>query len=161
MANIYTIMGLLHLLLIVFVIFILVLGVQFVLGENSRRFENVTKLGGFEGEDYLLEHYKTLKRRYENYNEKLGDKFIVQLHYTNWCPHCKEIVPVWKKLKEDKKLAEHAVFFEQDQDECNSPGIKTVPTIIAFKDGVIYKYMGRRNVPSITDWIMELAGAKK
>src|SRR5690348_685033 len=78
-----------------------------------------------DGDEALLEYYKTMYKRGIMKNPELEGKTIVQLHYTDWCPSCKDFMPVWDKIIEHYKLEENkdkainVVFMKLNQDVCN------------------------------------------
>ena len=121
--------------------------------KNTKINKKTTTLGGAE-KSCLLEHYKSLRKKMIIFDERHANKTIVQLHYTDWCPHCVEMKKIWKKLK--KESYKNFIILEQNQDECNSPGIKYVPSIFKF-DGVnIEKYEGGPDRKKIVKWMKKL-----
>lgn len=120
-------------------------------------------------ENYLILHYKKIAQR----NPDAKNKIIVQLHSTDWCKFCQKMKPIWEKatlrITNDPKFSDKFLFLEQNQDECNSPGIKTVPAIFKFIDGendslcsqndqhpqpVLKKYENVYDVDELYNWIL-------
>ncbi len=105
---------------------------------------------------YLLLHYKKIAQFHPN----AKDKIIVQLHSTEWCKYCKQMKPIWEeaisRIKNDPNLDGGFLFLEQNQDECNSPAIKTVPAIFKFKTGEnsLKKYENVYDVDALKNWIL-------
>lgn len=71
--------------------------------------------------------------------EVLQAKGMILLKFTaKWCPPCQKIQPILEKASEE---VEHP-FFEVDTDEspaiAKKYGVKTIPTLIVFKDGQVY-----------------------
>lgn len=104
----------------------------------------------------LLLHYKKIIER----NPNAKDKIIVQLHSTDWCEFCKKMKPLWEeailRIKNDPNVSNKFLFLEQNQDECNSPGIKTVPAIYKFKndENSLKKYENVYDTDNLHNWIL-------
>lgn len=123
-------------------------------GENEPKCSCVEKCDCEK--NHLLLHYKKIAER----NPEAEGKIIVQLHATEWCEFCKKMKPIWEemilRIKNDPKTAERFLFLEQDQDECNSPGIKKVPSIYKFDQGEnsLVKYENVYDVDNLYNWVL-------
>ena len=94
--------------------------------------------------------------------------------YANWCGHCKTLAPEWKKLikmievseYKDKKLAivsvESAVINKDIEKVIKQSGLGKVdgfPTIGLIKDNKFISYDGKRDAPSMLNFIKEKDGS--
>ncbi|PAF44980.1 thioredoxin family protein [Helicobacter sp. 11S02629-2] len=72
------------------------------------------------------------------YNDAIKSGVVVVDVGANWCPDCRRIKPVVEAMS--KEYAGKAKFYEVDFSEeealKDSLGIKRIPTIIFYKDGV-------------------------
>ena len=92
---------------------------------------------------YYLQHKKTAS----------FDTPVVRLHYTNWCPWCKKMKPIWEESK--KSLGNIIHFEENDEDIQKTSGIAGYPTILLHSQGRVYKYDGKLDVNHLNNWIKE------
>ena len=85
------------------------------------------------------------------------EKATIVLYYAPWCPHCKDIMPMWsglsKKHKDDVKVDVKKVNCEEHPEQAEQNEVAAFPTIILFKNGKPYKYTGDRDVDSIESFI--------
>ena len=85
-----------------------------------------------------------------------GDKGKIILFYADWCGHCQQFKPIWKKIK--TKMSEKVIFQEIDDEnilEINKYGIQSYPTIIAEKNGKMYKFNNNRTEDILINFIKE------
>lgn len=75
-------------------------------------------------------------------------KTVVVVITTQWCPPCKKMAPIWEELS--KELVDTKIF-KVDATE-SAPqfvidmGIKSVPTILFYRNGVLFDNItGERN----------------
>jgi protein disulfide-isomerase-like protein len=84
-------------------------------------------------------------------------KITVVLFYAPWCPHCKDIMPMWKKLVEkhssDNKVEVKKVNCEDKPEQAEQNDVQGFPTIIMFKNGKKVKYEGERTEEGIENFI--------
>jgi thiol-disulfide isomerase/thioredoxin len=74
------------------------------------------------------------------------------LHHTNWCPHCRTMMPVWKAVS---KSASNVIFIEVDEDIAKTPGVEGYPTIIMLDEhGKRHKYHGGPDYTTLRNWAM-------
>lgn len=74
------------------------------------------------------------------------------LYYANWCPHCKELFPIFETLQVDgvkiRKIGEKFNFEYR---------VKGFPTIV-YRDGsVIEEYRGARSYDAISQYLESFA----
>ena len=103
-----------------------------------------------------------VKENFENDNEENDntDSKKIELHYADWCGHCKSFKPKWSKLK--KKLGNKYTFEEYNADNkdhksiMKKRGVTGFPTLIMSSKGKTEKYNGERTVAAITKKIENL-----
>ena len=85
------------------------------------------------------------------------EKTVVVLYYAPWCPHCKDIMPMWDNLKKkyasDGKVEVKKVDCEADPEQASKNDVKAFPTIILFKNGEKVQYEGDRNEEAVENFI--------
>ena len=116
-----------------------------------------TMYGGKEEKDCLKKHYETIRRRIGIYNPQNKDNIIVQFHTTAWCPYCQKMTPIWNKLMEHVNNNPDFVkytFLEQDQDECNAPGINKIPKIYKYVGDDLIEYKGYYDYDKLLDFVL-------
>jgi len=66
------------------------------------------------------------------------------IHYTDWCPACKSMIPIWDKVTASITSGNTSVTFRKHNETQNpTPGIEAIPTIIRYyEDGSQEKYPG-------------------
>lgn len=105
----------------------------------------------------LKKHFETIIRRMDFPGENLADKPIIQYYYADWCIWCEKMRPIWEKIKKraekDKKLSDF-VFLEQNQDECNAPGISGIPKIVKYHRGKISIFHNEYDYDSVYNFIL-------
>jgi thiol-disulfide isomerase/thioredoxin len=97
---------------------------------------------------------------------------IVGKVYANWCGHCKDLKPEWKKLKkmvpkdsvqfieiEETESAKRANFEKKIKAALNVSGFPTIFKV-QFGKPVEY-YTGERNAQAMRAWILSSSANKK
>ena len=92
-----------------------------------------------------------------------SDNETVDLYffYTNWCPHCKKALPVWKQFKEQlkgqkvngKKVNFIDVDCEKDTTTADKFNVKGYPTIKLVNNNQIIEYDAKPDVDTLTEFI--------
>jgi thiol-disulfide isomerase/thioredoxin len=78
----------------------------------------------------------------------------VTLHYTNWCGYCKQMKPVWEKVKVAAANS-GIIFSEVDEDIAHTPGITGYPSIIMLNErGERSKYFGTADFDTLRNWVV-------
>ena len=85
------------------------------------------------------------------------EKVTIVLYYAPWCPHCKDMMPLWgelsKKHKDDANVDVKKVNCEDQPEQAEKNDVTAFPTIILFKNGQPIKYTGDRDEESIESFI--------
>lgn len=78
----------------------------------------------------------------------------VTFHYTDWCPGCKAMKPIWEQVKR-AGVNSGITFQEVNEDKARTPGITTIPAIyMVTEKGHITKYVGPPVFEHLHDWVM-------
>mmetsp|Transcript_83088 Transcript_83088/g.173933 ORF Transcript_83088/g.173933 Transcript_83088/m.173933 type:complete len:232 (-) Transcript_83088:57-752(-) len=91
-------------------------------------------------------------------NTKRGSWFVK--FYTQWCPHCKRLAPIWEELALGAASAEWAVKIAEvdcgrDKAICDKLQVHGVPTLLMIKDGdVVAKYSGEHNLKTFEEFLL-------
>lgn len=101
----------------------------------------------FVGESYILAD----RIEGESYVNK--GRFVT-LHYTNWCPACKQSRPHYEMVK--RLLSPKGIrFTELDEDIAKTPGILYYPTLrLIDEHGRNHTYKGTMQSDAIINWIV-------
>ena len=94
----------------------------------------------------------------ENFKEIINSKEIVLVQvYTNFCQPCKLLKPIVEELSNNLTNVYFAKLdAEQNNEKANELGIRSVPTIIIYKNGEpIEKLIGIQSKKKLTDLIEE------
>ena len=85
------------------------------------------------------------------------------MYYADWCPHCKEVKPLFKKfmrsgsMEVNKKIVFiDMVEAEQNPDKAKGKPVKGYPTFLLEKpDGNYIEYSGSRDEAGWAQWLKE------
>lgn len=110
------------------------------------------------GDDCLMKHLDTIRKRMLFDGKPVEDKVIIEMFYTDWCPHCKDMEKPWSKLQEELEGDSGYVLLEQNQDYSNAPGVPYIPFVIKHKPGdkKVHHYTGKKEAESLIAWAKEL-----
>lgn len=79
----------------------------------------------------------------QNFDEKVlkSDKPVLVDFFATWCGPCKRLAPVLDEISEEVKdtAAVYKVDIDQSPDIAAKFRVSSVPTLISFKNGEIYK----------------------
>lgn len=79
---------------------------------------------------------------------------VITLHYTNWCPHCKNIKPIWAAVRAATE-GSRIRFKEVDEDIAHTPGVRSYPTILMLaENGHTYRYGGGPDFNKLRNWVV-------
>lgn len=134
-------------------------GLEDIVGEVPQ--EGILATGAGKDDDEisedkcLLEHFETIRRRMLLDGESVEDKVIVEMFYTEWCPHCKDMKKPWEEAQEKMEDDSDYVFLEQNQDYSNSPGVPYIPYVVKHKPGdkQVHHYVGKKETKPLVSWI--------
>lgn len=87
---------------------------------------------------------------------KKEDKMRFVLYYANWCGHCKEMEPEWKKLEERYKNNDIIKIerYESEKDETKRERINAFPMMILYKmNGKKERYTSSRKYENMSQFV--------
>jgi len=113
--------------------------------------------------DIYYQKYQKYKLKYLNskYKKQLGGSKNVELYFfkADWCGHCKNFMPTWDSLIEDKTLKNKIEFKKLDSEinkkEMIEWNISGYPTIILKKNNKAIEYNGSRKIEDIKKFLQE------
>ena len=90
-----------------------------------------------------------------------GNNVDLYFFYTNWCPHCKKAMPVWKQFKsemENKTVKGRQINFlevdcEKDKKLADEFNVKGYPTIKLVKDNQVIEYDAKPDVDTLREFL--------
>ena len=98
----------------------------------------------------------------ENFNESSSDSpspITFTLYYANWCPHCTDVKPIFKKYTGKKMINGKTVIvqmIEEKEMSSSAPRIPGFPSFILQKDdGSIVSYNGGRSADKWNSFLNE------
>ena len=73
----------------------------------------------------------------ENLKEKVGSGVHLVDFWAEWCGPCRMLTPIVTELKEryEGKAGVHKVNVDDNQELAKELGIRSIPTVIIYKDG--------------------------
>lgn len=98
----------------------------------------------------------------ENFEEKVkSQKIVVVDFYADWCMPCKTMMPLMEEINNESEDRFVIYKVNVDSDGCKdiaaSFGVRSIPTLIFFKDGVVStKKVGMINKKDFLDIIDSL-----
>lgn len=80
---------------------------------------------------------KILNVSRESFTEEiLNSKGVVLVDFwADWCGPCKMLVPILEEIGDEKKVKICKINTDDELDLATKFGIKSIPTIVVFKDG--------------------------
>ncbi len=91
----------------------------------------------------------------ENFKQETSQGLVIVDFWASWCPPCRMFLPVFEKVAsemKDVKLAKCNV--EENQRTPAEFGIRSIPAILAFKDGVLIDTRtGAMSENTLKEWI--------
>ncbi|MFU8792801.1 MAG: thioredoxin [Acholeplasmataceae bacterium] len=92
----------------------------------------------------------------ENYTDVIGKQGLVAVqYYATWCGPCKMLKPVLEAVAQDEKDIDfYRVDIDQYRDQAIQSGIRSVPTVVLYKDGEeVDRTSGYQPKDKIAQWI--------
>jgi thioredoxin 1 len=92
----------------------------------------------------------------ENYTDVIGKQGLVAVqYYATWCGPCKMLKPVLDSLAEENSdIGFYRVDIDQFRDQAIQAGIRSVPTVVLYKDGEeVDRTSGYQPKDKITTWM--------
>lgn len=92
----------------------------------------------------------------ENYTDVIGKQGLVAVQfYATWCGPCKMLKPVLDAVaSEEKDIEFYRVDIDQYRDQAIESGIRSVPTVVLYKDGEeVDRTSGYQPKDKIAQWI--------
>lgn len=88
----------------------------------------------------------------------LGDGIVLVDFWASWCGPCKSFAPVYDKVSEQYPDVTFAkVDTEAEQQLSGELGIRSIPTIMAFRDGVqVFSQPGAMGESALTQLVDEI-----
>lgn len=96
---------------------------------------------------------------YQGLSEAIADgtsPLVIDLH-APWCSYCAKTRPHLERLSEEREGTMRFVGLDTDEhpDAFDHLGVKTLPTIILYKDGVEIARRGSGDYQNLTDWLAQ------
>lgn len=69
-----------------------------------------------------------------------SDKLIIVDFYADWCGPCKMVAPIMEEISEENNdLEVYKVNIDESPQIAKELSVKSIPTIISFKNGQVHK----------------------
>nr|WP_262887398.1 thioredoxin [Spirosoma terrae] len=96
---------------------------------------------------------KTMSQAKESFNDIIkGDKPVLVDFYADWCGPCKQQAPILKQLtdRSGDKVRVIKINVDQAQAAANQYQIRSIPTMIMFKDGkIVWRQSGVQSLHTL------------
>lgn len=103
----------------------------------------------------------TVELTTENFEKTVTQEGIVLVDFwAEWCGPCKRFAPIFEQSSESKPEIVHAKVDTEDQQELGAQfGITAIPTLMAFRDGImIYNQAGAMAGPQLQSLVEQIEG---
>ena len=103
----------------------------------------------------------TVELTTENFEKTVTQEGIVLVDFwAEWCGPCKRFAPIFEQSSETKPEIVHAKVDTEDQQELGAQfGITAIPTLMAFRDGImIYNQAGAMAGPQLQNLVEQIEG---
>ncbi len=96
---------------------------------------------------------------FDNTINKIGetDELLIIDFYAPWCVPCKNLMATIEKIEQDIPGYIFKVDIDSIPEKCTELGIRTIPTVLAFRKGVVVgRKSGQGTEQDILDWVKTL-----
>lgn len=108
---------------------------------------------------FMFVYYVCSNNYYSENYENDDCTITLILFFAPWCPHCKEVKPVFEKLQNeysgDKKVKIVLVNGDEDKKSINENNVTSYPTIKLKKKNVEHEFDGARTKDKLMSYIEE------
>ena len=97
----------------------------------------------------------------ENFQDTIqGDGIVLIDFWADWCGPCKRFAPVFEKASEENpEITFGKIDTEADQDIAAALQIQSIPTLMAFRDGIlVFRDAGVMNPKQLRELIEQVQG---
>ncbi|QKE50221.1 thioredoxin [Faustovirus] len=87
--------------------------------------------------------------------EGFGGRKTVMLYYSDHCPYCVSMRPIWEAVKLRLKQEDDTIIFnENNEDKSPTVGVSYYPKIVVFQDRRAYTYAGSQDAERLYTFIL-------
>lgn len=95
----------------------------------------------------------------ENREELLKEGVGILYFTADWCPPCQQFRPIYKDVSDElAPIPFGKVDVDENQDLAALYGIRSIPTIVAHRDGEpVLRHIGVLSAPDLKDFVRQAA----